>query len=151
MKPVVNISGKPVGATKKELGRFTAYLISVLGMDDFCEISVSFCSPSAIKQLNSQYRNKDVSTDILSFHLPGPIQGQDMGDIYLSPSDFKDEFGLGTAQKLLFFLVSHGFLHLQGWTHESKEKFEVMMAKQRSLLEAFEEQLALRASDDDYV
>ena len=150
MRPVVKISGKWEGASRKELGQYLDYLIQVLDMDNFLEISVCFCSPSEIKQLNIKYRNKHVSTDILSFHLPGPIDGHDMGDIYLSPSDFRDEFGLGNDGKLLFFLITHGFLHLQGWTHESVEKFELMMAKQRSLLDAFEERKALKASDHNH-
>ena len=133
----ISISGDPVHASIKELDRYSSYLVSTLKMKQFEEISIRFCSGEEIRDLNSKYRDLDKPTDILSFHLPGPCNDQDLGDLYLCVEEFEDQFKLGDARKLLFFLVSHGFLHLLGWTHETPEKFDEMMLRQESLVDGF--------------
>lgn len=135
--PVFRVSGDPVQASRDELESFMEYLSQALDMENFLEISIRFCSQDEIRSLNAEYRGKDEPTDILSFHLPGPLSGQDMGDLYLCAEEFQDQFALNSPRKLLFFLISHGFLHLLGWTHETRDKFEFMMAKQMDLVEKF--------------
>ena len=68
--------------------------------DDPAEISVTFVDNAAIAELNNQYRNKPMPTDVLSFpefdltpgQLPGPEDADPgtglvpLGDMVISPS-----------------------------------------------------------------
>ncbi|MDE5600165.1 MAG: rRNA maturation RNase YbeY, partial [Oscillospiraceae bacterium] len=44
-------------------------VLSLEGIDNDTEISVSFVDNRKIKELNAKYRNKNVETDVLSFPL----------------------------------------------------------------------------------
>ena len=134
---IISISGDPVHASIEDLDSYGGFLVTTLEMQRFEGISIRFCSREEIRDLNLQYRDLDKPTDILSFHLPGPSPEHDLGDLYLCVEEFEDQFKLGDARKLLFFLVSHGFLHLLGWTHETPEKFQEMMQRQENLVKGF--------------
>lgn len=92
------------------------------------EISVTFVDNLHIAQLNEQYRNKPLPTDVLSFPL-----GQDgeydvnevngcvmLGDIVISMERAMEQATLyGHAlQREVAFLTVHSMLHLLGYDHE---------------------------------
>jgi probable rRNA maturation factor len=121
----------------KKLHSFTEFLVSKLDMRSYCEVSISFVSDKEIQELNKDYREQDKATDILTFTIDSPMENMDMGDIYLCPSLFVDDFSLNSDEKILYFLLAHGFLHLLGWTHDEPETFDKMMAYQKELLNDF--------------
>lgn len=77
-------------------------------------LSLVFTSAKEIKKLNTIYRNKKNSTDILSFPL-SEIQGE----IYISLSDTKLEAKkfARSIENFLAFLFIHGCVHLKGYDH----------------------------------
>ncbi|MCJ8345783.1 rRNA maturation RNase YbeY [bacterium] len=121
-----------------KLHKFTEFLSNKLDMSDFCEISISFVNESEIQELNRDYREQDKATDILTFTIESPMENMDMGDIYLCPGLFVDEFSLNSDEKVLYFLLTHGFLHLLGWTHDEQESFDKMMNFQKEILAEFD-------------
>ncbi|PCJ19351.1 MAG: rRNA maturation RNase YbeY [Candidatus Cloacimonadota bacterium] len=125
----------------KKLSNFTSFLSSKLDMSEFAEISISFVSESEMQDLNRDYRSQDKGTDILTFTIESPVESMNMGDIYLCPSFFVDEFSLNSEEKTLYFLLSHGFLHLLGWTHDEKDSFDKMMTYQKEILQEYFAQL----------
>lgn len=78
-----------------------------------------------IKKLNKIYRDKDHSTDILSFPL-----SKTEGEIYISPIDAEKksvEFGRD-YDNFIAFLFIHGCVHLKGYDHGSRmEELEQKM------------------------
>ena len=79
-------------------------------------LSIACVDEKTSKELNKKYRNKNKSTNILSF----PLR-PDMGEIILCPTKIKKEtkkFGR-TFDQLVGFLVIHGMLHLKGLEHSS--------------------------------
>ncbi|MDR2909329.1 MAG: rRNA maturation RNase YbeY [Oscillospiraceae bacterium] len=92
------------------------------------EVSVSFVDNEQIEKLNSEYRNKDMPTDVLSF--PSAREGEFetsretgavmLGDIAISvPMVYRqaEQFG-HSPQREFAYLTVHSMLHLLGYDHE---------------------------------
>ena len=93
------------------------------------EISVTFVDNAAIKELNAQYRGKDMPTDVLSFPLGenGVYDKNEdtgaslLGDIVISMEKAMEQAELyGHAlQREVAFLTVHSMLNLLGYDHEA--------------------------------
>lgn len=95
-----------------------------------------------IHELNRTYRNIDSNTDVITFALEDEdtlIVGSKervLGDIYISIEKARsqaEEYGHSLLRELSFLAV-HGFYHLLGYDHMTKEDEEVMFAKQEQVL-----------------
>ena len=109
---------------------------------DGVEISVTFVSDEEIRELNSEYRGIDKSTDVLSFpqfedasDIPadGPVI---LGDVVISMDRVRaqaDEFGHSEEREAVY-LFTHSILHLLGYDHmEEGEKKEMRAAEERTM------------------
>lgn len=104
-------------------------------------LSVHFCSIDTIRELNQSYRNKNKSTDILSWSYDDndhPAQEHETwGELVLcldvcKKQAEKNELNLETE---LSRLLVHGIAHLLGYNHEeSEEEEEIMLKLEHSLL-----------------
>ena len=99
---------------------------------------------SYIHKLNKEYRNIDKETDVISFALEDEkdlINGSNiniLGDIYISIDKAKEQsisYNHSLKRELLFLAV-HGFYHLLGYDHQTKEEEKIMFQKQEEVLEA---------------
>ena len=95
-----------------------------------------------IHELNNNYRNIDRVTDVITFALEDekdivePNGVRMLGDIYISIDKAKsqaEEYGHSLLRELSFLAV-HGFYHLLGYDHMTKEEEEVMFSKQEEVL-----------------
>ena len=119
--------------------------------DDPAEISVTFVDNAAIAELNNQYRNKPMPTDVLSFpefdltpgQLPGPEDADPgtglvpLGDMVISMEHMAaqaKEYGHSNRRELAY-LVVHSVLHLLGYDHldEGPQKKQ-MRAREEAIL-----------------
>lgn len=86
------------------------------------ELSLAFVGDARMRTLNREYRDKDKTTDILSFPL-----SKTSGEIFISMNAAKkkaQQFGM-TVNDYFIFLFIHGCLHLEGRTHgRTMEKLE---------------------------
>ena len=103
------------------------------------QFSITFLSDLQMADLNHNYRGKSGATDILTFELEAPFNDPlgSIGDIYLCVSAMEDQFGLQSQLKLIYFLVVHGLLHLQGWTHDTESDYKQMIKLQYEILDSF--------------
>lgn len=120
-----------------------------------CELSVLITDDEAIQELNSQFRDIDRSTDVLSFPMidyaaPGDFSGLEedetlfdpdtgelvLGDIVISMDHVKAQAELyGHSEKReLAFLVAHSMLHLMGYDHMDDTEREDMERRQEAIL-----------------
>lgn len=111
-----------------------------------CEVSVTFTDNEGIRVLNSQFRNKDRETDVLSFPMydfrggEKPEEGfpAELGDIVLSleKADAQaKEYGHSFKREVSFLTV-HSVLHLLGYDHELSEDDEKdMIRRQKDIME----------------
>lgn len=90
------------------------------------EISVSFVDNDEIRQLNSQHRNIDAVTDVLSFPLGenGVYDHNDtgaamLGDIVISMPKAVEQAELygHSLQREVGYLTAHSMFHLLGYDH----------------------------------
>ena len=100
-----------------ELRRFGARALRLIGLEG--DVAILVTTNKRMRELNRWYRQKDYSTDVLSF--PGTPKLDHAGDIAISA-----EIAARNARKLghshaieLKVLVLHGMLHLGGYDHES--------------------------------
>ena len=98
-----------------------------------------------IHNLNKDYRGIDRETDVITFALEDEdtlVIGDDeriLGDIYISIDRARSQavdYGHSFLRELSFLAV-HGFYHLLGYDHQTKEEEEVMFGKQEEVLESY--------------
>jgi len=100
-----------------------------------------FVDNPKIRQMNYKYLQKDSATDVLTFanealSLPGGRTN--LGDVFISLDkviEQADEYGHSQVREIAFLAV-HGFLHLLGYDHMTKEAQTQMFAKQEAILNA---------------
>lgn len=120
---------------------------AVLKMEKFegaAEISVTFVDNEQIKELNTQYRDKPIETDVLSFPMGSdgkydtdPNTGaQILGDVVISMEKALEQSELygHSFQREVGYLTAHSVLHLLGYDHmeplekvHMREKEELVM------------------------
>ncbi|UCZ55264.1 rRNA maturation RNase YbeY [Bacillus shivajii] len=113
-------------------------------VSDNAEVSLTFVDNDTIHELNKTYRDKDQPTDVLSFALnegEEDVVGEGMpellGDVIVSvprAEEQAEEYGHDMKRELCFLSV-HGFLHLIGYDHETKEEEEAMNKRQEMILQ----------------
>lgn len=113
------------------------------------EVSVTFVNNEEIQEINRDYRNLDKPTDVISFALEETVDdeveivGEDLpvvlGDIIISVERAKEQAAdyNHSYERELGFLAVHGFLHLLGYDHMTKEDEKVMFQKQEEILGEF--------------
>ena len=128
---------------------------AVLKLENFegpAEISVTFTDNAGIRELNRQYRDKDIETDVLSFPMgENGVWDVDMetgakilGDIVISMEKARDQaerFG-HSFQREVGYLTAHSMLHLLGYDHVDNLQKVRMREKEELIME----QLGLPAS-----
>ena len=104
-------------------------------------LSLLLSNNKNIKKLNSNFRNKNKATDILSFPFEKKIKVSKqiyLGDIIIS-YNFIDR---PKAQKIKFFkkklikIFIHGFLHLLGFDHKKYENYKKMLKEENRIYQS---------------
>ncbi|MFJ5621427.1 rRNA maturation RNase YbeY [Peribacillus loiseleuriae] len=131
------------------VGKVIQFAARKEGIEAGSELSVTFVSNERIREINSEYRNKDYATDVISFALEE--MGEDeveivgdnlprvLGDIIISIEKTKEqamEYG-HSFDRELGFLALHGFLHLLGYDHMNEADEKEMFSRQTDILEAY--------------
>lgn len=133
---------------QRQLAGHLRRALGVLGRPK-AEVSVSLVDDDEIRELNSQYRGVDAVTDVLSFameegeQLPGlPVEL--LGDIVVSlDTAARQAAELASQQQLsdyglrqeVWFLATHGLLHLLGHDHQETQEAEAMEALEKQLMQ----------------
>ncbi len=122
------------------------------------DVSLTIVNDDKIQELNREYRGKDTPTDVISFAFneTDAFPGENLlGEIYISIESARKQSGSSAiainqfrdsetpsakrqAEDLdheLKFLFVHGVLHLLGYTHETDEKYEVMMELTKKIVD----------------
>ena len=94
-----------------------------------------------IKKLNKIFRNKNKSTDILSFPLDNEIKiSKDtyLGDIIISYNylDKPKSQNLKSFKEKVIKLFIHGFLHLLGFNHIKNKDYSKMLKEENFLFKS---------------
>ena len=126
-----------VSVRAKQWGAYKAYITDVTpGIIDKIltllerpisnELSIALVDEKEIQFLNKKFRDKNKATNVLSFPSNGPAPI--LGEIILSYETLKqeaEELLIPFKHHLIHMLV-HGFLHLQGFDHQTDEDAAIM-------------------------
>lgn len=145
---MINIINKQrkIIINKAKLEKDIVNLLKVLKYSDF-DISLVIVDDSTMRKYNREYRNKDKTTDVLSFPFwpnlkPGmrinaiTDDDKNLGDLIISaPYVVKEaqKYGI-TFDERMRVLIIHGICHLLGYDHIIDADFRRMRAKEARLL-----------------
>ena len=93
-----------------------------------------------LRELNRRFREKDASTNVLSFPAAPPVGGRFgplLGDILLARETVlreASERGIRLGDYVTH-LVIHGFLHLVGYDHQTEKEAVVMEGLETFIME----------------
>ncbi|MDC9724863.1 MAG: rRNA maturation RNase YbeY [Gammaproteobacteria bacterium] len=111
-------------------------------VDEACELSIRLVESEESAELNSSYRGKIGSTNVLSFPFdsPVPMEPRLLGDLIICRP--KVEAEAKEQGKLLHHhwahLVVHGCLHLLGYDHIEDDEAEVMEELEKQVLQTLD-------------
>ena len=103
--------------------------------------SIIFVSLEEIRKINKEYRNIDKETDVISFAYNDnkediAYSGDEIGDIFICLDKAKMqalEYN-HSLEREVGFLAVHGYLHLKGYDHMTKEDEKIMFGLQEKIL-----------------
>ena len=117
---------------------------------DSITLDIVFCDSKKTHELNRDYRNKDYPADIITFAIFADDENSfifdgdiNLGEIIIAMDKVAEgvnrdiSFSKNWKQEL-FFLISHGLMHLLGFDHQSEEEYNFVIAEQRKALECIE-------------
>ncbi len=127
----------------KELDDYIKYVVKELKIGNAI-FNIIFIDNEEIRKINREYRNVDRETDVISFALEDNMDVvyddfRLLGDIYISYEKAIEQAELynHSVKREVFFLATHGILHLLGYDHMEEDDEKVMFGKQNELLDSY--------------
>lgn len=111
-------------------------------------LDIVFCDSEKTHELNRDYRNKDYPADIITFAIFADDENSfifdgdiNLGEIVIALDKViervnRDISGSKNEKQELFFLISHGLMHLLGFDHQTEEEYNFVIAEQKKALES---------------
>ena len=151
MKILLNNAPRQFKSTFKKVANVA---MKVLGQPKKLSVVATFVDGEEIRQLNSQYRNIDKVTDVLSFptidnyghgvidigKYPYEVDGRtgylNLGDIFICMDVAKkqaEEYGHSLKRESAFLFL-HGLLHLLGYDHMLDEDKKLMREVEEKIM-----------------
>ena len=140
----LNISASDFHELPTELEKRLDLLAEHILLDqnkDGLKVNLKLVSSKEMKELNKEFREKDLDTNALSFPASNDIQkiSGELGDIAMSIPYIQNE-----SQNLnrdvedhMMHLLAHGILHLLGFDHKEEQEANIMEAQEIKYLEFF--------------
>ena len=97
-------------------------------------IYITFISDYKMKKINNEYRQKNTSTDVLSFNYENSSNNI-LGEILISMNYCKKNIlkNKNSLSKEVIILSIHGILHLLGYDHDNLKNEKTMFELQEKL------------------
>ena len=110
-------------------------------------LDILFCDSEKTHELNRNYRDKDKPADIITFAIFADDEDRfvfdndiNLGEIVIALDKVteganRDISHSKNKEQELFFLISHGLMHLLGFDHRDEEEYNFVIEEQRKALE----------------
>ena len=110
----IEITGSAPRLSRREVSAFARKVLLAAG-EEIGELSIAFVDDAAMRKLNRKFRNKNKTTDVLTF------PGDDACEIVISIDQARrqarsEKHSIATE---LRYLLVHGILHGLGYDHET--------------------------------
>ena len=139
-----------INNTKKEvdeletLEKYLKYVTKKLEIEEAI-FNIILVDTEEIHKINKEYRNVDRPTDVISFALEDNNTFRNpeirmLGDIYLCIPIAYEQANTYEHSRIreVWFLATHGILHLLGYDHMNSEEEKKMFHLQEELLSGYE-------------
>ncbi len=108
---------------------------------DVVSFDIVFVNNEEIHRINKEYRHKDSPTDVITFAMFADSPEEEryifdgeinLGEIIVSLDKIEEQSKENNVTFFdeLYYLVSHGVLHLLGFDHQSEEEYNFMVENQ---------------------
>ena len=110
-------------------------------------LDILFCDSKKTHELNRDYRGKDKPADIITFAIFADDENRfvfdddiNLGEIVIALDKAEEmtnsdvSFSKNREQEL-YFLISHGLMHLLGFDHRDEEEYNFIVSEQKKALE----------------
>ena len=125
---------------------------SCLNDKDYSSITLDivFCDSKKTQEYNRDYRGKDYPADIITFAIFADDKNSfifdgdvNLGEIVIALDKVIDGVNRDIShsqnkEQELYFLISHGLMHLLGFDHQEEEEYNFVIGEQRKALESIE-------------
>ena len=113
-------------------------------------LDIVFCDSQKTHELNREYRNKDYPADIITFAIFADDESHfifdgeiNLGEIVIALDKVieganRDISNSRNKEQDLFFLISHGLMHLLGFDHQTEDEYNFVIAEQKQALGSIE-------------
>lgn len=113
-------------------------------------LDILFCDSEKTRQLNKEYRNKDYPADIITFAIFADDESRfvfdgdvNLGEIVIALDKVmeisnKEVSNAKNKEQELYFLISHGLMHLLGFDHQSDKDYNFVIKEQKKALECID-------------
>ncbi len=117
---------------------------------DTISLDIVFCDSVKTQELNRDYRNKDYPADIITFAIFADDENHfvfdgeiNLGEIVIALDKVieganRDISDSKNKEQELFFLISHGLMHLLGFDHQTEEEYNFVIEEQKKALGSIE-------------
>lgn len=157
----INVNGRARKKYKAIAEMVASSAITIMGFPSEIEVDINFISEKEIKRLNSEFRQIDKVTDVLSFPSFEIKAGENLvlnkddkilanigeavhfGDMAICLKQTKrqaKEYGV-TVEQEIKKLVIHSILHLMGYDHIKDEDYLVMKEQEEKLDKLIKEKI----------
>lgn len=120
-------------------------VLTAQGVSSDVELGLVITSQERVRQLNKQYRGKDVPTDVLAFYMTSaagetfvvpPDRVRHLGEVIISYPQvvIQAEEQHHSVERELAILIIHGVLHLLGYDHEEPGQGREMREREKEIL-----------------
>ena len=111
-------------------------------------LDMVICDSEKTHELNREYRNKNYPADIITFAIFADDENSfifdgdiNLGEIIVALDKVmdgvnRDVSGSKNKAQELFFLISHGLMHLLGFDHQTDVEYNFVLEEQRKALES---------------
>ena len=113
---------------------------------DSITLDIVFCDSDRTYELNRDYRFRDKPADIITFAIFADDEKSfvfdgdiNLGEIVIALDKVEEQVnrdisGSQNREQELFFLISHGLMHLLGFDHQDEEEYNFVIEEQRKAL-----------------
>ena len=114
---------------------------------DTVTFDILYCDSEKTHELNREYRNKDYPADIITFAIFADDEDKFIFDgeinlgefiIALDKVDEESRKKGKSFEEELYFLISHGIMHLLGFDHQTEEDYNFVVGMQNDALKVVE-------------
>ncbi len=140
-----------IDKTKKMLRHYIKELSEISCLNGYTykslTLDIVFCNSGKTHELNKKYRDKDKPADIITFAIFADDENRfvfdddiNLGEIVIALDKVeemtnKDVSFAKNREQELYFLISHGLMHLLGFDHRDEEEYNFVIGEQRKALE----------------